>query len=273
MLQHGSREGSRCLRRWVRCAIRAGIWARRRLCSGLPSCPGCRTAIACAPGHTDSGCCCCPRCCYYRRYRRPRLGEPPPTPCRSWVELQTAVGGAYLLVLPGVNPEAGLSERILSASHHALSDVRSGNPQHAVRRSAAGRTGNAQQITDWPAVRKVCAVFSALYQTVSASKHAPAASGKCVRARTLVRARTHCTAGRAGQASRAADEPHRPAHRSILDSQCDAVLLLIDHGASPISSEFPAVAQQQNSSGGDSMYKSSILSLGFSPFTPHSNLN
>jgi hypothetical protein len=25
--------------------------------------------------------------------------------------------------------------------------------------------------------------------------------------------------------------------------------------------------------GGDSMYKSSILSLGFSPFTPHSNLN
>jgi hypothetical protein len=25
--------------------------------------------------------------------------------------------------------------------------------------------------------------------------------------------------------------------------------------------------------GGDSMYKSSILSLGFSPFTPHSNSN
>jgi hypothetical protein len=25
--------------------------------------------------------------------------------------------------------------------------------------------------------------------------------------------------------------------------------------------------------GGDSMYKSSILSLGFSPFTPHSNMN
>jgi hypothetical protein len=56
---------------------------------------------------------------------------------------------------------------------------------------------------------------------------------------------------------------------SVMLSSC----LLIDHGASPISSEFPAVAQQQNSSGGDSMYKSSILSLGFSPFTPHSNLN
>eukprot|EP01047_Picozoa_sp_COSAG01_P128031 COSAG01_NODE_57340_length_312_cov_819.413146_1_plen_54_part_00 len=43
-------------------------------------------------------------------------------------------------------------------------------------------------------------------------------------------------------------------------------------GPIPCWARLPARAETAGN-GGDSMYKSSILSLGFSPFTPHSNLN